>query len=176
MRRNSASPRASKMSAMVMFSAASISASSIEEAPAQAMGEMAADGGFAGPHEADQVDAGRALEPEVHAVPLMAAMRAFHDGGEQPHRRGQGASRSAASPRCGRRAPRRGEWRRRTARGDGEAARALDVFGGLAGAARSSGIRSSRSRGRRAWCGRRRACSSMRRPSVSAPSAYFDAL
>ena len=47
----------------------------IEEAPAQAMGQMAADGAFAGSHEADHVDAGRALELEVHAVPLMAAMR-----------------------------------------------------------------------------------------------------
>src|ERR1035438_3940531 len=47
----------------------------IEEAPAQAMGEMAADGGLAGSHEADDVDSGGALELEVHAVPLMDAMR-----------------------------------------------------------------------------------------------------
>lgn len=40
----------------------------VEEAPAEAVREVAADGGFAGRHEPDEIDAGSALEPEVHAV------------------------------------------------------------------------------------------------------------
>src|ERR1039458_10091664 len=48
----------------------------IEETPAHAMGEMTSHGALAGSHEADHVNAGGALQGEVHAVRLMAAMRA----------------------------------------------------------------------------------------------------
>src|ERR1019366_6999622 len=48
----------------------------IEETPAHAMGEMASHRTLAGPHKADLIDSGGALQGEVHAVPLMAAMRA----------------------------------------------------------------------------------------------------
>src|ERR1035437_8413890 len=55
----------------------------IEKTPAQAMGEMTSDSGFTGSPEADHVESGCALQSEVHAVPLMDAMRASTMAGKR---------------------------------------------------------------------------------------------
>ena len=47
----------------------------IEEVPAHAMCQVAPDSRLPGTHKTDQVDAGRALQSQVHAGSTMAAMR-----------------------------------------------------------------------------------------------------
>src|ERR1019366_8348121 len=80
----------------------------IEETPAHAMGEMAPHGALADSHEADHVDSGGALQGEVHAVPLMAAMRASTiEGNRRMARTKSHPERGVTMVRASRSTPRR---------------------------------------------------------------------
>ena len=134
MRRNSGSPRVVEdVGDGGLFGGLDLRVG-IEETPAQAMRQMAAHGALAGSHEADDVDSGRALQPEDHAVPLMAAMRDSTIGRKQAHGEHEEPAGTGRDHGTGIALHTAADGLRAVFGRDGEAARLLHFLGRLAGA------------------------------------------